>query len=502
MIKHSITTNALLAMFFTCACHAQVDFLDKISTSQAAEYFRSGKYDNARDAALTDLRNIKDDDMRINMMMLLGLCYDRTNDYQNAILTYLNIANQYRMKIGPCSSAISAAMKVFKKRNRPRLCNALTEKDLPSDRWTAWELGRNYINLIKSAHMEATMTEKDRPAYNELVDTVNEYGCDAGIQHEEQIENAYKKAKRNHNENNTTESRAKIRRGNNDSKPKTLPSIQQLIQQANSEDVVAQKELAYAYFDGQHVQKDYTKAVELFLKAAEHGDKDAARMAEFIYSANLESRGEYLLALRKTSEQFSMDPSSFTADILLEQMNRILFITKEKIEKGFNGRPTPMRLIHENLAILESIKESVLLLETKVQEMTLAEDISSDTATSFAQDIREFKKELRNTRTEYVSIYAIYPYLREGRYFIHKADEPTLGHDRKLLRHAICILSSCASPEILFTADETTRLMFLDTISEAKEITGKAEWEELRQYTKIMDSLDKEQCKGGILWLP
>ncbi len=500
MRNNSVITNILTAMFFTCACHAQVDFLDKISTSQAANYFYSGEYNNARDAALTELKNIKDDDTRISMMMLLGQCYDKTNDYQNAILTYLNIVYQYRMKIAYCSSAITAAMNVFNRRNRPRLCNSLAEKDLPSDRWSAWTLGRDYINLIRSAHLEAAMTEKDCAAYNMLVDKVNEYGCDAGIQLEEQIENAYRKAKGS--VNNTVERRAKISTGNADFKQKSLSDIQQLIQHANSEDADAQKKLAYAYFEGQSVQKDYAKASELFLKAAEHGDKEAARMAEFIYSANLESRGEYLMALRKTNEQFSVDPSAFTADILMKQMQRIFFITKIKIEKEFTGRPSPMSLIHENLAVLESIKGSVLLLETKIQEMTLAEDISAEIAASFFQDIRKFKKQLRDMRTEYISIYAIYPYHREARDSIRKASEPILGHDRKLLRHAICILSTCASPEILYTADETTRLMFLDTISEAKEMAGKAEWEELRQYTKIMDSLDKERCKGGMLWLP
>ena len=149
-------------------------------------YSRAGNYEKARDAAALYLKNTRGNNKeRLQMMMLLGKAYDQCGDLKNALLSYMNVFNQNRNQIGFSAPACVASMEILWKRNTPSSGDRLKGDFKASDRWTAWNTGQNYVNLIKRSKLEDKMTAGDRDAYNKVVAKVAEYGADMAVQRED-----------------------------------------------------------------------------------------------------------------------------------------------------------------------------------------------------------------------------------------------------------------------------------------------------------------------------
>lgn len=277
-------------------------------------------------------------------------------------------------------------------------------------------------------------------------------------------------------------------------------NLAELYKSAACGDAAAQYELGNMYYVGHEVSQDYTKAAEWLGKAAEQGDMRAARLADFIYSARLEDAREYRLAVMKSNKQFSSDPAPDTARLLLSQLWRV----KRHLaysNKADADEVLSLSEVRKKLELYNTLKESVMLLGDKIDEMALNAELEASEVASLAKNVRDFKAELRTDRTIYVSDCFIKPYLHEALVRIEKADK-LIGHDKVQLRQAVYLLSNCAASKVLYTATERTRIEFIEVLAKAKAMAGKAEWEELRQYTKLLDSLDMNLCKGGEAWLP
>ncbi len=149
-------------------------------------YSRNGNYEKARDAAALYLKSTRgNNDERLQMNMLLGKAYSECGDIKNALLTYMNVFNQNRNRIGYSAPACVAAMELFWKRNNPSTGDRMKGDFKASDRWTAWSTGQNYVNLIKRSKLEDKMAASDRDAYNKVVAKVAEYGADMAVQKED-----------------------------------------------------------------------------------------------------------------------------------------------------------------------------------------------------------------------------------------------------------------------------------------------------------------------------
>lgn len=150
-------------------------------------HMRSG---NAGEAVKTasrfvEDRGLKGDPRRLKVMLMLGEAYNKSGDDKNALLTYMNLYNQNKGNIIVSAPACKSLMEIMWKRNTPASGDRLKGTYKPSDRWTAWNTGQNYISLIEKAKLEGKMRGDERDAYNKVKVDVGTYSKDAAVQKED-----------------------------------------------------------------------------------------------------------------------------------------------------------------------------------------------------------------------------------------------------------------------------------------------------------------------------
>lgn len=131
---------------------------------------------------------------RMDMMLMQGEAYVKTNDPKNALLAYMNLFNQHKGKVKYSAQACMAIMDIFWKRNNPIQGDRLQKSFQNSDRWQAWNTGQLYVNLIRRSGVEAKLTPEERDEFNKVVSAVHNYGTDPAVMKEDKDNKAFKNA--------------------------------------------------------------------------------------------------------------------------------------------------------------------------------------------------------------------------------------------------------------------------------------------------------------------
>ncbi len=160
-------------------------------------HLRTGNATAAIETTTKYMRNRQNQRDRLEMMLMQGEAYDKANDPKNALLAYMNLFNQYKGKVQYSAKACLAIMEIFWKRNNPMKGDRLSKGFQNSDRWTAWNTGLLYENLVRKNGLEAKLTPEERDEFNKVVTAVYNYGKDPAVMKEDKDNKEFKRAIQN-----------------------------------------------------------------------------------------------------------------------------------------------------------------------------------------------------------------------------------------------------------------------------------------------------------------
>ncbi len=156
-------------------------------------HLRTGNATAAIESTNKYMRNRQNQRDRLDMMLMQGEAYTLANDSKNALLAYMNLFNQYKGKVGYSARACLAIMEIFWKRNNPVQGDRLQKGFQNSDRWTAWNTGQLYVDLIRRSGVEAKLTPEERDEFNKVVSAVHNYGTDPAVMKEDKANKEFKR---------------------------------------------------------------------------------------------------------------------------------------------------------------------------------------------------------------------------------------------------------------------------------------------------------------------
>ncbi len=157
-------------------------------------HLRTGDSASAIQTTTKYLRNKQNQRDRMDMMLMQGEAYVAANDTKNALLAYMNLFNQHKGKVLYSARACQAIMEIFWKRNNPVQGDRLQKGFQNSDRWTAWNTGVLYVELIRRSGVEAKLAAEERDEFNKVVSMVHNYGTDPAVMKEDKDNKAFKNA--------------------------------------------------------------------------------------------------------------------------------------------------------------------------------------------------------------------------------------------------------------------------------------------------------------------
>lgn len=148
-------------------------------------YLRTGDAKSAIESSTKFLRNKQNSRNRQEMSLMQGEAYAKANDTKNALIAYMNVFNNNKGQIRHAGPACLAIMDIFWKRNNPSQGMAGQKGGQHSDRWMAWDTGKNYVELLRRNKFEEKMTDEEKDIFNKLVSTVQNYGSDPAVMKED-----------------------------------------------------------------------------------------------------------------------------------------------------------------------------------------------------------------------------------------------------------------------------------------------------------------------------
>lgn len=153
----------------------------------------TGNYKDAIESAdrFMNIRGGVSQRARLDMQLKLGEAYCASGDVLKGLQTYMNLYVHDRGNITYSAPAVKAIMQQLWKRNNPSTGDRLKGDFKPSDHWSAWNTGQNYVNQLRRAGIDKKMTPGDRDLFNEVVMLADEYGKDADVQKEEKAKNDF-----------------------------------------------------------------------------------------------------------------------------------------------------------------------------------------------------------------------------------------------------------------------------------------------------------------------
>ncbi|MBR5888514.1 MAG: hypothetical protein IKY92_00505 [Akkermansia sp.] len=156
-------------------------------------HLRTGNATAAVETANKYLQNRQNQRDRLDMMLMQGEAYTKANDSKNALLAYMNLFNQYKGKVQYSAKACLAIMEIFWKRNTPMKGDRLQKGFQNSDRWTAWNTGQLYVNLIRRSGVEAKLTPEEKDEFNKVLSAVHNYGTDPAVMKEDKANKEFQR---------------------------------------------------------------------------------------------------------------------------------------------------------------------------------------------------------------------------------------------------------------------------------------------------------------------
>ena len=156
-------------------------------------HLRTGNASAAIESTKKYMANRQNQRDRLEMMLMQGEAYTQANDSKNALLAYMNLFNQHKAKVEYSAKACVAIMEIFWKRNNPMQGDRLQKGFQNSDRWTAWNTGQLYLDLLRRNGFEEKMTPEQRDEYNKVVSAVHNYGTDPAVMKEDKANKEFKR---------------------------------------------------------------------------------------------------------------------------------------------------------------------------------------------------------------------------------------------------------------------------------------------------------------------
>ena len=111
------------------------------------------------------------------------------------------------------------------------------------------------------------------------------------------------------------------------------------------------------------------------------------------------------------------------------------------------------------------------------------------------------KRNIIASRCNYVSYHVVSPRMAEISKQLYLATFKWLGlDDKQKIKEAVLLLARSCHYNWLYTSYEDVRIQFCETIKNMKDIVGKAEWEEFKVLTSMLDSDDPSKKRGADAW--
>ena len=111
------------------------------------------------------------------------------------------------------------------------------------------------------------------------------------------------------------------------------------------------------------------------------------------------------------------------------------------------------------------------------------------------------KRNIIASRCNYVSYHVVSPRMAEVSKQLYLATFKWLGlDDKQKIKEAVLLLARSCHYNWLYTSYEDVRIQFCETIKNMKDIVGKAEWEEFKVLTSMLDADDPSKKRGADAW--
>ena len=111
------------------------------------------------------------------------------------------------------------------------------------------------------------------------------------------------------------------------------------------------------------------------------------------------------------------------------------------------------------------------------------------------------KKNIIAYRCNYVSYHVVSPRMAEVSKQLYLATFKWLGlDDKQKIKESVLYLARSCHYNWLYTSSEDVRIQFCEVVKEMKDNIGKAEWEEFKVLTSMLDSSDPSKKRGADAW--
>ena len=155
---------------------------------QARQAMRAGDYARVLDITKEYLEKDSDSDAGLQMLSMQAEAYEKTGKTEDAISIYSNMYRDYLGSIGVSAPACEKMMKLLWARGKGSYADNKDGSFNHSDKWTAWNRGSKYIEMVDP--LSGQMSREERAAVAKVRALVEQYKGDSTVRDEIRAEAA------------------------------------------------------------------------------------------------------------------------------------------------------------------------------------------------------------------------------------------------------------------------------------------------------------------------
>ncbi len=183
----------------------------------------------------------------------------------------------------------------------------------------------------------------------------------------------------------------------------------------------------------------------------------------------------------------------------LNDIDKANFLRADAQEFVLVKKEQSAKILSQYEIIQDSLKTYIVFL-TKSYPID-DNDVIKQEYFSIRDKVELLRRELIDARCNYVSYRIISPALAKVSKEHYLATFKWLGlDDKSKLRNSIIELTHSFHNEWLFTSTEEVRIQYCDVVKSLKNDVGKAEWEEFKTLSTMLDSNDPSKPRGADAW--
>ena len=155
---------------------------------QARQAMRAGDYARVLEITTAYLEQDSDSDAGLQMLSMQAEAYDKTGKTEEAINIYSNMYRDYLGSIDVSAPACEKMMKLLWARGKGNYADNKDGTFTHSDKWTAWNRGSKYLEMVDP--ISGQMTREERAAVAKVRALVEQYKSDSTVREENRAEAA------------------------------------------------------------------------------------------------------------------------------------------------------------------------------------------------------------------------------------------------------------------------------------------------------------------------